>query len=429
MNLLVLLAALGYPEAERHGKQLLEGQAFIAGTWTVAGYEQLWKQWGLAARPADFDEQFRRRYGLGPAPFPNHGLPLGLRRAAAPHSERVVLDCMVCHGGSMFGEGVVGLPNTTNDLSALFADLQRASGLPSVPPILSVNRTRGVNNAGALGVFFFSLRNDDLSPRLFPAPLGWERYPDLDTPAWWLLKKKKNMYCDAGMSAVSTRSMMQFMLTPRRPAEEVKRAEADFDAIRRYLGTIPPPKFPFPVNAEKAARGAVAFAEHCAECHGTYGDRPTYPGRIVPLDEIGTDPARHAAITAAARDAYNRTWFGALHPARPTAGYQAPPLDGVWATAPYFHNGSVPTLAGVLDPAARPQAFRLSPGRDRRDFDTERVGWKHDERGEAPAKLEPAEARRWFDTRRYGAANTGHDYGKQLTAAERGDVIEYLKTL
>ncbi len=416
--------------AADRGKALLEGKAFIAGSWTVAGYERLWSQWGLRERPADFDDQVRRRYGLGPAPYPNDGLPLGLRRAEAPRRDQVVLDCMVCHGGTLFGQGLVGLPNTSNDLTSLFVDLQAASGLRSIPAILPVNRTRGVNNAGGLGVLFFSFRNDALAPRAVPLlNLGWEKFPDLDTPAWWLLKKKRNQYCDGGTAAESTRAMMQFMLTPTRPAAEVRHAEGDFDDIRKHLLTLEPPKYPFPIDAAKAARGAEVFAANCAKCHGTYGDQPSYPGKIVPIDAIGTDRARYDAITAAARDHYNRTWFGELFPARKTAGYQAPPLDGVWATAPYFHNGSVPTLAGVLDRTQRPAAFRLAPGRERADFDAAAVGWKHEVGAAPPKRLPAAERRGWFDTKRFGAGNGGHDYGAGLAAEERAATIEYLKTL
>src|SRR5256885_8025425 len=44
----------------------------------------------------------------------------------------------------------------------------------------------------------------------------------------------------------------------------------------------------------------------------------------------------------------------------PQPGYIAPPLDGIWATAPFFHNGSVPTLEGVLDSTKRPAKWTRS---------------------------------------------------------------------
>jgi mono/diheme cytochrome c family protein len=310
--------------------------------------------------------------------------------------------------------------------------LQKASGLPNFPEIFPVNRTRGVTNAGALGVFFIALRDENLERRLLPAPLGWEKFPDLDAPAWWLLKKKRTMYCDGGMAADSTRSMMQFLLTPDRKRPELVAAEPTWDAIRQFLLTIEAPKYPFPIDRDLAARGREIFVARCAKCHGTYGDGGTYPNKVVPIAEIGTDRARFDAVTDASRSHYNKTWFGEKRPARASAGYQAPPLDGVWATAPYFHNGSAPTLRDVLDSGARPKFFRLTPGRAEADYDAKNVGWKHDVPAGSKAakrKESPAERRRTFDTSKFGNGAGGHRFGDALDDSERAATIEYLKTL
>jgi hypothetical protein len=157
-----------------------------------------------------------------------------------------------------------------------------------------------LTNAGALGVLFIAFRNDDLSMRTLPLALGWHKFPDIDAPAWWLLKKKKTMYCDGGMAAESTRSIMQFLLVPGRAKEKVTSAEPVWDDIRRYILSIEPPKYPFAIDRVKAARGKAIFAERCVECHGTYGEKASYPNRIVPIEEIGTDRARYDAITDAA---------------------------------------------------------------------------------------------------------------------------------
>ena len=47
-----------------------------------------------------------------------------------------------------------------------------------------------------------------------------------------------------------------------------------------------------------------------------------------------------------------------MEPNAPFPGYMAPPLDGIWATAPFFHNGSVPTIEGVLNSKARPAIWQ-----------------------------------------------------------------------
>ena len=86
------------------------------------------------------------------------------------------------------------------------------------------------------------------------------------------------------------------------------------------------------------------------------------PSKIVPLDVIGTDPARSLGVSDRAVEHYNATWFGEGYPVdTERIGYQAPPLDGIWASAPYLHNGSVPTLHALLKSSTRPASLRSSP--------------------------------------------------------------------
>jgi hypothetical protein len=96
-----------------------------------------------------------------------------------------------------------------------------------------------------------------------------------------------------------------------------------------------------------------------------------------------------------------------------TIGYKARPLNGVWATAPYLHNGSVPTLAALLTPPAERKAFHVGSRR----FDPVNVGYVSDP--EHPL----------FDPREHGNSNLGHDFGTDLTTPEKLDLIEYLKSL
>lgn len=98
--------------------------------------------------------------------------------------------------------------------------------------------------------------------------------------------------------------------------------------------------------------------------------------------------------------------------------YKARPLDGIWATAPYLHNGSVPTLYHLLTPKERPETFWVGTT----DYELENVGyyWK-EARGKRNFK---------FDTRLEGNSNRGHEYGsKGLEPHEKMELIEYLKTL
>ncbi len=101
--------------------------------------------------------------------------------------------------------------------------------------------------------------------------------------------------------------------------------------------------------------------------------------------------------------------------------YPARPLEGIWATAPYLHNGSVPTLYHLLLPAAqRPKKFPVG----QKDFDPVNVGFVID-----PAKITPQTALTLFemDTTLPGNLNTGHEWGTQLPEDDRLALIEYLK--
>lgn len=117
-------------------------------------------------------------------------------------------------------------------------------------------------------------------------------------------------------------------------------------------------------------------------------------------------------------------------------GYVAEVLDGVWARAPYLHNGSVPTLYHLLVPASRPEQFL----RGAIQYDTAKVGYVWD-----PAVTglvaDTSPTLTIYDTRKDGHAGTGHDRnlvvdgklrrldwsGPQYADALK-DLIEYLKT-
>ena len=142
---------------------------------------------------------------------------------------------------------------------------------------------------------------------------------------------------------------------------------------------------------------------------------------------VGTDPERSARYTDNEVSLINGTWFGASSPHRATGAYLVPSLRGVWASAPYLHNGSVPTLAAMLDSTARPRFFRIL-GTSAADYDEVNVGLKVQIFTAAPINPTRANRSAVYDTTRVGLGNGGHTYGDMLTAAQRGDVIEFLKT-
>ncbi|WP_437497421.1 di-heme-cytochrome C peroxidase [Sorangium sp. So ce1099] len=221
------------------------------------------------------------------------------------------------------------------------------------------------------------------------------------------------------------------------------------------------------IDQERAARGRLLYSAHCARCHEPELTPPNEHGKrfrramMSPLDEIGTDPtdavsfsertvdlgalglgrmgmAQALALgTQAIRDtkyeAYGLSpeqrlaWDGYRPNVwRAPLAYKARDLRGIWATAPYLHNGSVPSLYELLLPADR-RSKRFYLGST--ELDPRRVG----------LRVEPFQGGFELVTDLIGNSNAGHEYrdgprekgviGPALTEDERWDLVEYLKTL
>jgi Cytochrome c len=189
--------------------------------------------------------------------------------------------------------------------------------------------------------------------------------------------------------------------------------------LHEYLGNLPAPKYPFAIDHTKAAQGKALFDANCAACHGS-----ERTGTPMPIAEIGTDRGRLDSWNKSAAIAANKV-VKAVGLERKglveedLKGYVIQFLDGIWLEAPYLHNGSVPTLYDLLQPAAsRPKVFyrgydvydQKKVGFITEGADAERTGTKH-------------------DTTLRGNGNQGHEYGTSLTDEEKMTLIEYLKTL
>ena len=258
-------------------------------------------------------------------------------------------------------------------------------------------------------------------------------------------------------------------------------------AIEEILRKLAPPKWPEdilgPIDRAKAAEGQKLFVENCSECHSVFPHRwsePKVKGKrfienaMVPQSLVGTDPmqfhapqfnpyptnltgaigpyldapyksavlAPYGAISAtvnkyvtgralaklqltpdALEDASGYVTPNEKGPVQPV--YKAGPRDGVWATPPFLHNGSVPSLYELLLPAReRSKTFYLGG-----DFDPVKVG----------VDTTGASGKVLFETSLVGNSNAGHSFepgpwqngviGRLLTDEERWALIEYLKSI
>jgi mono/diheme cytochrome c family protein len=382
----------------------------------------------------------------------NATLPPSVTAVKAPNGEVVVAtNCLSCHAQQLRGQFILGLGNSLRDFTEdAAANVNLADGMlrlvsvsnpapreafapfrDAVRAVAPHIRTQvaGTNPALKLAYILAAHRDPETlewsDKPLLPLPPAEEVVPS-DVPALWLLRKKRAMFHNGMGQGDFARVMMASSLLTMRDAGEAAEIDAKFVDVRAFLDTLRPPAFPGPIDPVLRERGGRVFARNCSSCHGSYGEGEDYPNLLVSLDEVGTDPALALAAIAtqeAQSAVYNHSWFGqGEYGARlePLPGYVAPPLDGVWATAPYLHNGSVPTLEALLDSTKRPERWRRSFSQ--KDYDLGKVGWKHSAESAGGHK-------HIYDTTLHGHSADGHLYGDDLEDEERRALLEYLKTL
>jgi mono/diheme cytochrome c family protein len=424
------------------GLQQLLARGYLPPDFDQEVFDQLWTTWeeplrSLAAA-ADVAERRRlamERYGLVPHPDdPSRSLQYVVDAAGS-----WTMSCLACHQGQVGGRAIPGVPNSNYALETLTEEVRlvkirqrKAFGHMDMGSLLlPLGTTVGTTNAVIFGVALMRHRDAELNIVQRPPRFDLVHH-DMDAPAWWHYRRRKSLYAD-GFAAKGHRMLMQFLLVKENGPDRFHEWEEEFREIEDWIAGLEPPRWPGVIDGPLAAAGRTVFTAHCASCHGTYGGQASYPERLVPIAELGTDRVRLDSLAKAERSALNASWFGhfgadgrELAERAAGTGYVAPPLDGVWATAPYFHNGSVPTLWHVLHPAERPVVWRRSPT----GYDDARVGLEVEERAEMPAeKLSAAVRRRYFDTRKPGKSAAGHDFPDVLTAEEKVVLLEYLKTL
>jgi mono/diheme cytochrome c family protein len=365
--------------------------------------------------------------------------------------EIVAPNCLACHASRIRGQLVVGLgahdgdftedaSTTAEAVGFLLSDMVEkaewrkwADRIKAIGPYTQAI-TIGSNPADNLGAVLFAHRDqqtlawsDEALMELPP-----ETVVPVDVPPWWRMAKKNAMFYAAAGRGDHARIMMTASTLCTDSVAEAQAIDAYFPDVRAYIASIPPPKFAGAVDAGLAEQGRGVFDATCSRCHGTYGDGGSYPNLLIALDDVGTDPHLATGSTQFAErfvDWFNGSFYGEISRLEPQQGYVAPPLDGVWATAPFLHNGSVPTIAALLESSTRPQYWTRA-FEDSNAYDDAALGWTFTalESGQ-DAEPDQAARKRIYDSSKPGHASTGHTYGDALSAADRVAVIEYLKTL
>lgn len=441
--------------------------------------------WVFRALPALFEDQMGatgyRRFGFL-YEHPDDDLPIGVSRRVVDGVERVWLNCSVCHVGTWRatpgGERhfIYGAPANNLRLYDFIQFLRRAAvdnRLTADNLIATINSKEVGGHLGPLDRFLYRTlivdrvrqglldlrqqltfldrqhnwgpgRVDTFNPYKaiqFHFPMGPDAISDValngsaDYPSVWEQHPREGMHLhwDGNNTSVAERNLSAAL------GAGVTPVTVDRGRIHRvadWLWDLKPPPFPRPdaIDQARVAEGHKLFAQYCAACHGMGRDgaydynteRYRRLGQVVALRRIGTDRGRWASYTDGFAAAQNLLYSGypwRFSHFRKTAGYTSQPLDGIWARSPYLHNGSVPTLRDLLEPADKRPAvwFRGSD-----IFDFGKVGYRSDGTGASPEELFR------YDTSVPGNSNRGHEgraYGTDLSPAEKDALVEYMKTL
>ncbi len=364
----------------------------------------------------------------------------------------VAPNCLSCHSSKLNNEFVIGLgdhnsnftSNRANEVSLLNTAIINVYGqdskewdaydqfrksITAIGP-KTIMASKGVNPANKIAEVLISHRNKET--------LEWVDEPNVvfpdevlpaDVPAWWLLKKKNAMFSTAIGRLDFCKSFIGASLLTLSDATKATEVDEKMVDVLAYIQSLEAPKYPFAIDAEKANTGKVLFENNCSTCHGTYGENEIYPNLLVALESIETDPELSNHYSASTEqnnyfmDWFNTGWFGSSEnplEIKSEEGYIAPPLDGIWASAPYFHNASVPTLAHVLNSKNRPEFW--SRTFISTDYNTNEIGWNY--------KVETSQENvNTYNTTLKGYGNGGHRFGDAFSSEERKAILEYLKTL
>lgn len=423
------------------------------------------------------------------------GSAMGLSIVQQGGATGFTFSCAACHTGQLFGRPVMGLTNRFVRANALFMVGKAATQAVPSPAFamalgasraerLMYRRTRhnmysvgskrpellGLDTSLAHVALSLSRRQKDAfatkdaNKAFHPDDELLATMPADSKPAvWWNLKYKNRWLSDG--SVLSGNPIVTNILwneigrgTDLRELENWLSNNVNItDELTTAVFASEPPRIEeyFPaerIRLQSAQAGQHIFAQHCARCHGNYEKAWDQAGaaelpyaeqlkttKVVyhsqtPVIDVGTDANRRRGMKSL--EQLNHLQISKTNGVKVVAqnGYVPPPLVGIWARWPYFHNNSAPSLCAVLSvQAERPSVYYAGEANDKElDFDFSCNGYPTGDRTPTSWKQEVFR----YDTRRSGLSNQGHDQGillrngrEVLTAQDRLDLIQFLQTL
>ncbi len=282
---------------------------------------------------------------------------------------------------------------------------------------------------------FGSARN-----RFFPASAQPTKSP-VSYPHLWGFEQLDWLHWDANTTSVTERNAGQaiglgaLFVPGTFESTLLMDNQKELEELARKITAPKWPKAFGAIDEDKAARGKTLFEARCVKCHATPAPGKKAVVTLDALDKIDTDRIRAEsfgvkvgdeefnialswALKALVRKAGGTTPDDLLW--RVTRKYSGRPLAGIWATAPYLHNNSVPTLYDLLLPADKRSKKPFFVGH--REYDPKKLGYAA-EAGSPSFSFDPTQP---------GNSNTGHstkEYGTDMDDDQRMDLLEYLKKL
>jgi mono/diheme cytochrome c family protein len=424
-------------------------------------------------------------------------LPMGATLMRSDDGEALTFGCAACHSADLFGVKVLGLTNRFPRANEFFrqgahlapyvntflfkAMLKATEGerliLVGAKHNLKFVGTKAPVSVGldtSLAQVAISLGKRELdeyasrtdSARRSPRHNKLETMVADSKPAVWWNVKYKNRWLSDGSIVSGNPVHTNFLWNEIGRGTDLKELEVwlkdntqTIEALTAAVFASKPPRYEKffgenAINIEKAKRGQAHFVQSCQKCHGTYEKgwdqtnasllsntdliqnvKVTYHKKT-PVKDVGTDPGRYLGMNEFAADLNRLAISKAIGTVvEPQKGYVPPPLDGVWARWPYFHNNSVPNLCALLTPGAeRPVTYVAGPAKNKEtDFDQDCVGYPIGDKAPSEWKKDPDF---FYDSRKEGLSNRGHDErifvkeGVEIySQVQKSELIEFLKTL